>query len=128
MGSHLSQDELIGLIIGALIVDVALIVMMVCVHTLLIFTFPLIVDRNLGAFKAMITSAKAVFGNLGGVAGLFGVNFGLALAGQLAFCVGIYFVIPVIIAGNVVAYRKVFPREDRRIEPPPPSAYSREVS
>ncbi len=125
MGSHLSQDELIGLIIGALIVDLVLIVVMVCIHTLLIFAFPLIVDRNLGAFRAMMTSAKAVFGNLGGVAGLFCVNIGLALAGQLAFCVGIYFVIPVIIAGNVVAYRKVFPKEDRQMfEPPPPTAYS----
>ena len=124
MGSRLSQDELFGLLIGAFAVDLVLIVIMVCVHTLLIFTFPLIVDRNIGALKAMALSARAVLGNLGGVAGLFAVDFVLVLAGQMAFCVGVYFVIPVIIAGNVVAYRKIFPREGGRLlEPPPPPAY-----
>ena len=82
---------------------------MVCFHTLLMFSFPLIVDRNLSAVKAMTTSARAVLRNLGGVVGLILVNFGLVLVGELAFCVGVYFVIPILIAGNVVAYRKVFP-------------------
>jgi hypothetical protein len=125
MGSRLSQDELLGLLIGAFAVDLVLIVIMICTHTLLIFTFPLIVDRNLGTVKAMTTSARAVIGNLGGVAGLFAVDFVLVLAGQLALCVGVYFVIPVIIAGNTVAYRKIFPREGGRLlEPPPPAAYA----
>ena len=44
-----------------------------------------------------------------GVAGLILVNFVLAFAGYAALCFGIYFVIPVIIATNAVAYRKVFP-------------------
>ncbi len=57
----------------------------------------------------MKTSAKAVWGNMGGVVGLIMVNIVLTLIGQLALCVGIYFVIPIILAGNVVAYRKVFP-------------------
>ncbi len=120
MGSRLSQDELLGLLIGAFAVDLVLIVIMVCVHTLLIFTFPLIVDRDMGAVKSMTTSGRAVFGNLAGVAGLLGVNFLLALVGQLALCVGIYFVIPVIIAGNVVAYRKIFPRFNSQMPAPPP--------
>ena len=111
MGSKLSQDEMMGLLIGAFAVDLVLIVIMICIHTLLIFSFPLIVDRNLGAVKAMTTSARAVFKNMGGVVGLFLVNFVLALVGQLALCIGIYFVIPIIIAANVVAYRKVFPRQ-----------------
>ena len=110
MGARLSQDELIGLLLGAFAVDLVLIVVMVCVHTLLIFAFPLIVDRDLGVLKAMTTSARAVLANLGGVAGLLGLNFLIALGGQLALCIGIYFVMPIIIAGNVVAYRKVFPR------------------
>lgn len=114
MGSHLSQDELLAMLLGAFAVDLVLIVIMICVHTLIIFAFPLIVDRDLGAVKAMTTSARAVFGNLAGVAGLLGVNFLLTLAGQMALCVGIYFVIPIIIAGNVVAYRKVFPRAAQR--------------
>jgi len=125
MGGRMSQDEMIAMLIGAFAVDFILIVIMVCVHTLLIFSFPLIVDRNLGAFAAMALSARAVLKNLGGVIGLLLVNFVLVIIGYLALCVGVYFVIPLIIAANVVAYRKVFPRmdDDRRYEPPPISAY-----
>jgi len=109
MGERLSQEELIGMLVGAVAIDFLFIVLMVCFHTLLIFSFPLIVDRGLGGFQAMKTSAKAVWGNMGGVVGLIMVNIVLTLIGQLALCVGIYFVIPIILAGNVVAYRKVFP-------------------
>ena len=92
---------------------------------LLIFSFPLIVDRNLGAVKAMTTSARAVFKNLGGVAGLIGVNFVLVICGYLALCVGVYLVIPIIIAANIVAYRKVFPKTDGlRFDPPQPDMYA----
>ena len=87
---------------------------MVCLHTLLIFTFPLIADKNVGAVQAIKTSVRAALKNLGGVAGLMGLNFVLVFAGYLAFCVGIYFVIPIITAGNVVAYRRVFPRSAYR--------------
>lgn len=124
MGPNLSPDELMGLLFGAFAVDLVLIVIMVCVHTLLMFAFPLIVDRGLGPVQAMATSARAVFKNMGGVVGLIVVNMGLTFAGWLALCVGIYFVIPVILAGNVVAYRKVFPaRSGYGYAPPPPTHY-----
>ena len=110
MGSNLSQDELFGLLAGAAVLDLVVIVVMVCVHTLLMFSFPLIVDRGLGAIGAMRTSARAVLKNLAGVAGLLALNFGIVMLGQLALCVGVYFVIPIVVAGNVVAYRKIFPR------------------
>ena len=109
MGARMSQDELMTTLAGAFAVDAILIVIMVCFHTLLMFSFPLIVDRNLGGFRAMVTSAKAVWKNMAGVVGLILVNMGLALLGELAFCIGIYLAIPIIFATNVVAYRKVFP-------------------
>jgi hypothetical protein len=36
-----------------------------------------------------------------------------------------YFVIPIMIAGNAVAYRRVFPSLEMRpnLNPPPPTAY-----
>ena len=72
----------------------------------------------------MTTSARAVFKNFAGVGGLIGVNFLLILAGYIALCVGVYFVIPIVIATNVVAYRKVFPRANNlQFEPPPPGAF-----
>jgi hypothetical protein len=123
MGSKLSQDELMGLIFGALAVDLIFVILMVCFHTLLLFSYPLIVDRNLGALKAMTTSAKAVWRNLKGIAGLYGVGFVLSFLGGLACGIGTYFVIPIIIAGNIVAYRKIFPRQQTFNEPPSPQYY-----
>jgi hypothetical protein len=124
MGSRMSEDELVTMLVVAGLVDLVLIVIMVCVHTLLMFSFPLIVDRNLGAIKAMTTSARAVLKNIGGVVGLIVVNFGLVFLGYLALCIGIYFVIPIIIAGQLVAYRRVFPRlNPQGFNPPPPNTY-----
>lgn len=109
LGSQIGQGAVTAFFFGALALDVVFVILMVCFHTLLMFAFPLIVDRNLGPVAAMTTSARAVWRNLGGVAGLIGVNFVLAILGYMALCVGVYFVVPVMIAGNVVAYRRVFP-------------------
>lgn len=109
MGARLSQDEFFAMMLGALGVEAVFAFFMVCLHTLLMFAFPLIVDRNLSAWAAMTTSARAVWANLSGVVGLFVVGFAVSLAGYLAFCIGIYLVIPLIIGANVVAYRKIFP-------------------
>lgn len=123
-GAGMNREKLITMLIGFGIVDLFLIILMVCFHTLLMFSFPLIVDRNLSALAAIKTSAKAVWKNLGGVGGLIAVNFGLMILGYLALCIGLYFVIPVMIASTVVAYRKVFPaNEYTNFDPPPPTAY-----
>ena len=107
VGMQMGGAGVIMALIGVLLIDLAVLVALVCFHTLLMFAFPLVVDRNLGAMDAMKLSARAVWQNLGGMVGLIGVNFILTLAG-LIVCIGTYFVIPIIIAGNVVAYRRVF--------------------
>lgn len=124
MGPKLSEDELIGLFVGAAAIDFVFIVLMTCFHTLLMFAFPLLVDRNLPAWQAVKLSARAVWQNLSGVAGLFGAGFLLNIAGLLVCVIGVYFTIPIIIAGNIVAYRKVFPAAQNPNQPPPPDAYS----
>ena len=98
---------------------------MVCLQTLLLFTFPLIIDRNLSAVEAIKTSARAVLKNMGGIIGLLGVSFVISIVGYLALCVGLYFVIPIIVAGFAVAYRKVFPNlnASNANNPPPPNAF-----
>jgi len=58
----------------------------------------------------MKLSARAVLKNIGGVGGMILVNLGLALVGEAALCVGLYLMIPIITATNLVAYRKVFPK------------------
>jgi membrane-anchored glycerophosphoryl diester phosphodiesterase (GDPDase) len=126
MGSKLSQSELMTLLFGSFAVEIVVAIIMVCLHTLLMFAFPLIVDRNLSSFQAMKLSAKAVWKNLGGVTGIWVLMFLLNLAGMLVFCVGIYFTIPLLLATQLVAYRKVFPKlnNQRFSAPPMPNAYN----
>jgi hypothetical protein len=124
-GAAAGEAGLVGALVVVGLIDLVVLIAMVSFHTLLTFSFPLIVDRNLGAIDAMKTSARAVWQNLGGVAGLVVVNFVLMFVGYLALCIGMYFVIPIMIAGNVVAYRRVFPSLEMRpnMNPPPPDSY-----
>lgn len=105
----LTERELYARIATALGIEVVLALAMTCLHSLLLFSFPLLVDRDLSFGQCVLTSARAVWQNLSLVTGLFGYGFLLTIAGLLAFCVGIYLVLPVIIAANVVAYRSIFP-------------------
>jgi len=98
---------------------------MVCIHALLVFTFPLMVDRGLGPVKAITTSARAALKNLGGIVGLMLVSMLIGTPIALLTCgIGMYLLMPLIIAANVVAYRKVFPRrQEPHFDPPPPYLY-----
>lgn len=109
-GSRVSDEEMFATLGIALAVDLVVAIVMVCIHSLLIFSFPLIIDRNLSSWEAIKLSARASLKNIGGIGGMLAVNLGLAIAGYLAFCIGLYLVIPIITAANVLAYRKVFPR------------------
>ncbi len=126
MGSKLSQAELMTLLFGSFAIEIVVAIIMVCLHTLLMFAFPLIVDRNLSSLQAMKLSAKAVWKNLGGVTGIWVLMFLLNLAGMLVFCVGIYFTIPLLLATQLVAYRKVFPKPNNQKfnTPPMPNTYN----
>lgn len=124
MGSKLSSDEFMGLMFGAFAVDIVLAIIMTCFHTLLLFSFHLIVDRKLGAWQAISTSAKAVWRNLSGVAGLIGVAILLSFVGALTCGLGTYFILPIMFAGYTVAYRKVFPAQSNtNFNPPAPNIY-----
>ncbi len=108
-GPRLSETEAMAAIGSILAIVLLETIVMVCLHTLLIFSFPLIVDKKMSAIDAIKTSARAVWKNLSGVAGLFAAGFVVALVGYAMLCIGIYLVLPLIIAANLVAYRKVFP-------------------
>jgi len=110
MGKNADPSIIIGTFLAALAVDMVVAIVMTCIHSLMIFTFPLIVDRKLSSWDAIKLSARASMKNIGGIAGLIGLNLLLVIAGQMAFCIGVYFVIPLLTASNLVAYRKVFPR------------------
>jgi hypothetical protein len=110
MGEKLSQEELMAIVIAGIGIDVIVILLMICFHTLLMFAFPLMVDRNLSAFQSIKLSMKAVWGNLGGIAGMMGLQFLAGIVLAMVTCgLGTYFAIPIMFGGMIVAYRKVFP-------------------
>jgi len=120
---NMDESEVMMLIGGMLVIEFVVALIMVCLHSLLIFAFPLVVDRKLSAIQAVKLSARAAWSNLGGVAGLFAVGFVVAIVGYLMLCIGISLVLPLIIAATLVAYRKVFPSQPTNFNPPPPNAY-----
>ena len=123
-GQKMSESAMIPFLIGTFIFEFVVVLIMVCFHTLLMFAFPLIVDRKLTGVQAMKVSAKAVWHNLAGVAGLMGVGIVVGIAGYLALCVGMYLVLPLIFMSNAVAFRKIFPPlRPASFDPPPPNAY-----
>jgi uncharacterized membrane protein len=123
-GNAVSEDMLLPVIIGIIIMELVVGIVMMILHSLIVFSFPLIVDRGLNGFEAVKLSARAVWANRGGVAGLFGVGILVAMVGYLALCVGVYLALPVLLMAMAVAYRKVFPAtEPLRFDPPPPDAY-----
>lgn len=123
-GQRMSEEELFIFLAGVLIFEFIVIVLMTMLHTLLLFSFQLIVDRKCGAWEAIKLSASAVWNNLAGVSKLMGATILVGIAGYLLLCIGIYLAIPLIFAANTVAYRKVFPKmPEPNVVPPPPGAY-----
>ena len=125
-GAQAGEAGMLGALVVIGLIDLVVLIALISFHTLLTFSFPLIVDRNLGAVDAVKTSARAVWQNLGGVVGLVVVNIGLMLLGAAACGIGMYFVMPIMMAGNAAAYRRVFPPlvAQPNMSPPPPSSYN----
>ena len=95
-----------------------------CIHAFLFFAYPLIVEYNLTGLDAFKLSAKAVWKNLGGVVGFITAELVLGIIGYLVCFVGLYFTLPIMFAGALVAYRKVFPAPSARdFNPPSPQFY-----
>src|SRR5688572_27440597 len=73
------------------------------------FAVPLILEHDLGVVDALLTSARAALGNVGGLIVLIILEILIAILGVIALCIGIFVAMPVIYAANVFAYRMVFP-------------------
>lgn len=94
------------------------------IHAFLLFTYPLIIEHNLAGLDAFKLSAKAVWNNLGGVVAFITAELILGIIGYLFCFVGVYFTLPIMFAGALVAYRKVFPAPtERNFNPPSPQFY-----
>lgn len=120
-----SMEALVGLYAIVFIEAFVFAIVIGCLHALLIFAYPLIVDYRLSGLDAFKTSARAVWANLSGVVGLILWQFLFALAGMLVCGIGMYFVIPVMYAGVAIAYSRVFPfQASQDFGPPPPESYN----
>lgn len=110
------------LVISAIVVYLIVLVLQI----LMFFALPLIADRNLGIADAVKLSLEGATKNFGGIFVLLLLEGLLAIAGVLALCIGILFVIPIIYAANIIAYKSVFPDNNDNSpynEPPRPDAY-----
>lgn len=92
---------------------------------LLFFAIPLIAERDASVGDALRLSFGAALNNVGGLILLFLLEGLMAFAGALACGIGILFVLPIIFAANIAAYKRVFPDEAPRFDqaPPRPDAY-----
>jgi hypothetical protein len=114
-----------GMMMFAVIVGLIIFVCGIALRISLFFAIPLAMERNLDIGSAIKLSARAALANIGGLIVLFLLEFLVALAGMVAFCIGIFFVIPIIYAANAFAYRQVFPDVGQNVPnvPPSPDAY-----
>ena len=120
------NESAIFALYGTMIVEgLIFAIVLSCIHAFIIFTYPLIVERNMSGVDAFKLSARAAWANLGGVISLILCQFVIGFVGYLLCVVGLYLTLPIMFAGVFVAYRKVFPRLDPvSLDPPPPTAYS----
>ncbi len=91
------------------------------------FSYQLIIDKNLGIGDAIKYSAKAAWSNVGGLILLGILQILISIGGVLMFCIGIFFVLPIIHASSAFAYRQVFPDvggQQFQDVPPPPTEYA----
>lgn len=119
----LNESVLYGMIATVFVEAVIISLITGSLHALIMFAYPLIVERKLNGIEAFKLSARAVWANLSGVVGLILVEFVMGIIGYFIFIIGVYLVVPIMFAGVLVAYRKVFPRQETFNEPPSPEIY-----
>ena len=110
----------------AIFILFAMIVSLV-IHSLFLFAYPLIVDRQVSGLDAIKLSYRAALQNLSGIVGLILLLAGMGILGVLACYVGVFFVMPISFAAYAVAYRKVFPETSSLggpAPPPPPGSWA----
>lgn len=124
------DESVIWTLMGTMIAEMLVMWLVIgTIHVFLIFAYPLIVERNMKGWDAFRLSARAAWANLGGAVGLILCEFAMGLAAYVVtffiFGLGVYLVMPIMFAGVLIAYRKVFPpvQDDNFNRPPHPGFY-----
>ena len=115
-----------GLLVVVIVVALVLMLFSIAWSITFAFAVPIAMEHDVSPIEAIKLSARASWGNVGGIVSLAIIGFFISLLGVLVLCIGIFFVIPVIWVAWAFAYRQVFPDFSPtmyRNEPPPPGAY-----
>lgn len=114
-----------GIILVIVIIGIGFLLFSIAWGITFFFAMPLIAENDITALDAIKLSAAAGWRNIGGIILLVIIEVLMLLAGVLALCFGVLFVLPVVFAANAVAYRMVFPRirDNFNYAPPPPNMY-----
>lgn len=101
-------------------------VVSIVVEIFFMFAYPLVADRKLSGIDAVKLSFRAGKANLGGVLGLMLLNMLLGIVGVLCCVIGVYFYLPIAVASQAVAFRRVFPgpAQPFPVPPPPPASWA----
>lgn len=114
-----------GIIAIALVVGLVFFLLMIAWNITFYFAIPIIADKDCSIGEAISLSAKAGWGNVGGIIVLALLQGLVGIAGALACGIGIFFVLPILYASAAMAYRQVFPDtpQPQYNTPPQPNAY-----
>jgi len=117
-----SQQFVFAFLGAELLFLLVIMIVSILVEIFFMFAFPLVADRKMPGLDAVKLSFRAGRANIGGVLGLMLLNGLFTFLGLLACGVGVYFYLPVAIASQAVAYRRVFPDMGQfgQYPPPPP--------
>jgi len=122
-----SQQFVFAFLGAELLFLLVIMVVSILVEIFFMFAFPLVADRKMPGLDAVKLSFRAGRANIGGVLGLMLLNGLFTFLGLLACGVGVYFYLPVAIASQAVAYRRVFPdigQFGQYPPPPPPQSWA----
>ena len=122
-----SQQFLFSILGVELLFIIAIMTVSIIVEIFFMFAFPLVADRKMSGLDAVKLSFRAGKANIGGVLGLMLLNALFVTLGALACFIGAYFYVPILIASQAVAYRRVFPdigQFGQYPPPPPPQSWA----
>lgn len=120
------QDVATGISIASGIFGLIFLVVSIVWAITFAFAVPLVAEHNLKPMEAIRLSASAAWSNIGGLILLWILAGLLGLAGMIALCIGILFVMPIVYAAMAFSYRQVFPDmgpQNYHNAPPSPDMY-----
>lgn len=119
MASRSSGDEEAFLIMMLILMPIGVLLGLI-VQAVLFFSFPLIMDRDLGGWESIKESFAALRENLVSVFVAIVLFMVLQFLGFAACCIGWFFVLPIMASAQWKLYREVYPDLGAATEPAAP--------